>query len=58
MFKTLKFWISPIRTKIVRLTFEISDIESESQQITLQLNESKVFYLENFVSLVKYHKLL
>ncbi len=41
-----KFQICPNETKILRSTFESTKSESESEQSTLKLNESKVLYIE------------
>jgi hypothetical protein len=46
------------KTEILWSNFEITNSESERQQSTLQLNESELFYQQNFVSFVKYHKRL
>ncbi len=43
-FKTSKFLICSDETKILQSTFESTESETESQQSTLQLNESKVLY--------------
>jgi hypothetical protein len=46
------------KTKILKLSFESTESETESQQSTLQLQESVVVYTEilwNVFSFVKYH---
>jgi hypothetical protein len=48
-FKTSKFQISPSETEILWSTFESTKSEGKSQESTLQLNDSKVLYQENFV---------
>ncbi len=52
-----KFWNSLSETEILQSNFVITNSESKSQWIILQMNVSEWLYQENFVSFVEYHKL-